>query len=418
MNTKRVAILGAGISGLSAAHFLKTLRPDVECVLFEKEERVGGVIQSSREDGIFFEHGPRTFATNRTPQLLALIKDMGLEDDIHFSSARNRYVLHDGNVRKIPDNIVRLLFSPFGKGIIPAIFKDLRHPPGLIPDETIESFILRHGNKNVLEQIIDPMVMGIFAGDTSKLSVGACFPSWKRFEYKHGSIIKGVYKTKNKSTLPPLYTLKDGMHSLPEKLAASLPYQMRLNTHVESIIEKEGGVEINGEFFDHALVCLPSKVASSMLPEKYFPFFQGIEHITLNVVNVAFENVSVPKDGFGYLAPTKERADIFGVVFDSSVFPEHHMKDYTRLTVMLPGDDNLESRALSALRSHLKITKDPLQVKVRRYQDYLPQLLVGHLERRDHLAAKHLSFVGNYLHSVSVESCIVEAEKAVKALSL
>lgn len=414
MNTKRVAILGAGISGLASAYFMQKYHPDAECVLFEKESFVGGVIQSSRKDGIFFEHGPRTFATNRTPNLLQLIKELGLEPDMIFSSAKNRYVLRDGSIARIPDNLFRLLCSPFGRGVITGILKDLRHPPGLLPDESIESFVLRHGNKKVLEQLVDPMVTGIFAGDSSKLSVGACFPNWKKLEYKYGSVLKGLFNAGGKSSLPPLYSLKGGMHSLPEKLAQEITCETRFGTAITSLVEKERGVEVNGEYFDHAILCLPSYVLKTLVPEKYRPFFTGIENISLSVVNIAFDSVDIPTDGFGYLAPKKEKADIFGVIFDSSVFPELHTKDRTRVSVLMPGEENFEARALDALRDHLNIHQTPMQLHVHSYKNYLPHLLVGHLERRDLLSSPNLSFVGNYLHSVSVESCITEAAHAVK----
>ncbi len=413
MERKKIAILGAGISGLATGFFLKRHAPSFDVTLFEKDAVVGGVIQSKKEDGIFFEHGPRTFSTTRTPKLLHLIQEMNLQDALHFSHARTRYILKENNVEPLPDHPLRLLLSPFRKGVLSAAYKDLNHPAGLYPDETIERFILRHGNRDILENIIDPMVIGIFAGDYAKLSVDACLPKWKHLEYKYGSLIKGLYKTRKKSSLPPLYTLNGGMHTLADALFSSLSLDARFETPVETIAEREDHVRINNEAFDHAFVCLPSNVLTEKVPEKYRPFFAGIEHKTLSVVNVAYHYADVPKDGFGYLAPTKERADILGVVFDSSVFPQLHEKDVTRLTVMLHGSERLEERAFSALKHHLKIDKTPLQVRTHTYAEYLPQLLVGHLARRDLLQGERLSFVGNYLHSVSVEACVTEAEKAV-----
>lgn len=413
----KIAILGAGISGLSAAYFLEKASSDCMITVFESSDCVGGVMRSSTVDGAFFEHGPRTFSSTKAPDVLALINEVGLAKDLLFSSASVRYLLHNKQLRALPSSLPQLFFSPFGKGVVQGILSDLRHPKGIKEDESIYSFVKRHANEHVAEMLVEPLVLGIYGGDYKQLSVSACFPEWKEYEYKYGSLIKGMFKERLKDDVPPLFTLKGGIQSLPEKLASLLNGTLRLRTKVTSIEEVSNGVCINGEYFDHAICALPAPVVREIAPKKYAPFFDSFSHLTLSTVNAVVDKDLLPNDGFGYLVPSSENENILGVVFDSVVFPQSEDEKEGRVTVMMRGDKNTEERAVSALTRHLGMTKRPHIRMSHAYKQYLPQLPVGHLALVDRLQSDTISFIGNYIHGAAVNRCIKEAAKVAKRLA-
>ena len=413
----KIAILGAGISGLSLAYFLRQQNPELDVTVFEKSARVGGVMNSTVQDGFFFEQGPRTFSTKKAPHLLQLIKEVGLTDALLFSSAQTRYLYFEGALRQVPTSLPKLLLSPLVKGVVQGILKDLRHPKGIKEDESIYSFVKRHAGELVAKRLVEPLVLGVHAGDYTQLSVSACFPEWKEYEYKYGSLLKGMYKEYQASSHPPLFTLDGGIKKLPEKLAELSSAKILLNKEVLSLEETEVGAYVNGSFFDHVVCALPAGVMEHLVPAKYLPFFSSFKSLTLSCVNVAFSSALVPKDGFGYLVPSTEKDTILGVIFDSSVFPQETKENMSRVTVMMRGEKNAEERALSALKRHLGISEKPLFIKAHTYKNYLPQLPVGHLRNVDRLQSDSISFIGNYIHGASVNRCINEAKQVARRLT-
>lgn len=384
----KIGILGAGISGLATAHYLK----GNDITLFEASSRVGGVIQSTDR----FECGPRTFATTRTPNLLALINEMGLADDLQYSPMLARNVYRDGALQKMG-------WTP---SALAGMLKDLVHPKGMRPDEPIASFARRHFGENVYRNVIEPLVVGIYAGDAEELSLASCFPKWKALETKGGSLTLGLLRLSRSKK--PLYCLKSGMHTLPQKLAEGMP--IRFNSLVTSLEETPHGISVNGEIFDHVVACLPAEILKSLALPQHRAFFKTIPTKSISAVTMEFANQEFPQKSFGYLVPPREQRHALGVIFDSNIFPKPD--DTARLTVMLSGTDDPEERALSDLREQLGLVATPKSICAYRYPNYLPQFQVGHQERLAQISHPNISYVGNYHYGASVESCLTTAKQA------
>jgi oxygen-dependent protoporphyrinogen oxidase len=204
---KKVAIIGGGITGLSAAYSIKKAiesGADIDYVVLEKSSRLGGKINTLRtEDGFIIEGGPDCFVSTK-PWVFELARELGCEDRLIGSNDRNKktYVLVNGKLRELPDGIMMMvptkikpfittdLFSWFGKM---RMAMDL-----LIPkkkesgDESLASFVNRRLGKEALDRIAEPLVAGIHAGDPDTMSLAATFPNFLEMEQKHGSLIKGM----------------------------------------------------------------------------------------------------------------------------------------------------------------------------------------------------------------------------------
>ena len=191
---KSVAIIGAGITGLTAAFYLK--RGGVPVTVYEARARAGGVIQSSRCDGFLAEAGPNTILET-SPKISALVRDLNLEPRrIHPNpGAKNRYVVRDKMPFAMPSSqaefLTTKLFSARAKF---ALAREPFVPPrGDGVEESVAEFVLRRLNREFLDRAIDPLVAGIYAGDPEKLSVRHAFPKLLETEQKYGSLLKGQF---------------------------------------------------------------------------------------------------------------------------------------------------------------------------------------------------------------------------------
>lgn len=319
----RVLIVGGGITGLSAAWFVRKKHPNAEITLFEKEARLGGWIRTRSENGYFFEQGPRTFPLSRSPHLLSLIEELGLEIIYSNPSSKKRYILHKGRLRP---------FSYF----LPLLFASLWKAPFFSPaqeDESIYSYASRRFSPKIAETLFDPLTLGIYAGDIHKLSVRSCFPTFFK-----NSLFKAFVSSKG------LFTLKTGMESLIHALQEKLPIEFLLNCPVEKMGEKEVVAQGKQWKADLVISALPPP-----LPAR-----------SIWVVHLGYEKASLSKKGFGYLIPTKEKQPVLGVVFDSEIFPQQNQRSETRLTAMVRGEEKEPLRAaLTALERDLGLTNTP-----------------------------------------------------------
>ncbi len=360
----KVLILGGGITGLSAAWALQKQHPTAAITLLEKADRLGGWIRTSTDGGFFFEKGPRTFQKHRSPHLLALIEELGLETIRSNPAAQKRYILHKGKLRT-PTSFLPLF--------LPYLIREFFIAPSKREDESIYDFAARRFSPKIAETLFDPLTLGIYAGDIRKLSIRACFPALRRWEQEQGSVVKGFFAASKKSG--GLFTLKGGMETLIHALAERLCMEVVFNCSVEATSVHE--VRAGGKTWmaDLVINALPLP-----LPAR-----------SLWVVNLAFEGDVLPKKGFGYLVPTQEKESVLGVVFDSAIFPEQNRGQETRLTAMVRAETErpLEA-ALSALERHLGLCHKPVYVSAFFAQNAIPQMEVG----------------CGYTEGLSVDACI------------
>ncbi|NGX45038.1 MAG: Protoporphyrinogen oxidase [Chlamydiae bacterium] len=407
----KVAVLGGGISGLSAAYFAQ--QKGAEVTLFEKEERLGGWMNSAT-DPFFFERGPRTFKTSRSLELLDLILDLGLKDELIVSdeNAKVRFLYLEGKLQRFPKPL-------FSWAIIKGLLREWRVAP-FPGDESIGEFATRRFNRAVADRIFDPLALGVFAGDIYKLSIESCFPFFKQLEREYGSVIKGMIKQKKKKKRLPiqgeLFSLKGGTKALVDALASRIARHQRADV----ISLKEGMVETTqgSEQFDQVICALPPKQLPRLLPIT----MEEIEMRSVDILQLGFKRDLLPVKGFGYLVPTCEGKQVMGCIFDSSIFPQQNRsKEETRLTVMVRPNQNTMEAILKELKEQIGVTAKPDFCALHHLHEAIPQYNVGHRERiatlKEQLPPWCL-LAGNYLTGASVNACVVSGKKAANSLQL
>src|SRR5882724_3542016 len=223
---RRIAIIGGGISGLSAAFALEERRMrgmPVEYVLFEATSRLGGVLVTDRVQECLVEAGPDSFLTEK-PWAIELCKKLGLADQLIGSndSQRKTYVLVKGKLVAMPDGLMFMVPTK----ILPTVFSPLFswrtklrmaaewfHPPQQVKsEETVAEFVGRHYGAEVVDLLADPLLSGVYGGEASQLSMRAVLPRFVDMEAKHGSLGRAMLSARGKMAaaakgpLPPLFT--------------------------------------------------------------------------------------------------------------------------------------------------------------------------------------------------------------------
>ena len=280
---KSVAIIGAGITGLTAAFYLK--RKGVPVTVYEAGGRAGGVIQSSRQNGFLAESGPNTILET-SPKISELISDLNLESRRIYPNpdAKNRYVVRDKKPVAMPSSqaefLTTKLFSARAKF---ALAREPFVPPrrdGV--EESVAQFVLRRLNQEFLDRTVDPLIAGIYAGDPQKLSVQHAFPKLLEAEQKHGSLLKGQFfgaSEKKSGEISrrdaKMFSFDDGLQVLTDALAAQLGDSLKLNMPVIKLLQTKDGWRVStsaGETEHNAVIyCGTAFKLAELKVETYAP---------------------------------------------------------------------------------------------------------------------------------------------------
>ena len=212
---KHIAIIGGGISGLSAAFYLERLRQEgvsLDYTLYESSDRFGGSMFSEHVDGCVVEAGPDSFLTEK-PWAQTLARDIGLEDQLIGSNdpQRKTYILVNGKLVVIPDGLMfmvptkllPIVFTPlFSWGTKLRMAAEWLHPPRRSKeDETVAALVQRHYGPEMVDRLADPLLSGVYGGEASSLSIRAVLPRFADMESKYGSLGRAMIAARKK--LPP-----------------------------------------------------------------------------------------------------------------------------------------------------------------------------------------------------------------------
>lgn len=449
----RIAILGAGISGLVTAWFLKRLLGShIHLTVIEKNFRAGGWIQTLQTEGFLFEQGPHSCRSKGGHETLALIEDLGLQDEIlmPYSHACNRYLYNGQSLQPLPKHLWEIFLNPLTRGGLQALWRDWRMPKRKEEDESIQAFFTRRIGLSWTERLIDPFVSGIYAGDYSHLSLKSCFPLFDQWEQQQGSLLRGAWHHRSsaaKNQTPfiqkicqsPMYSFRKGMESLPRALARELKDCLSLGQTIHRLHFKEQSIEIhleNGESLtaDQVISTLPAFALSSAL--NAYPLaankLRELSYASVAVINIGFQQSVLPFKGFGYLVPSQLGSQVLGCVWDSCVFPQQNGHNQTRLTLMMGGsrhpeviqiaEQELKKQALQALSSQMGIRAEPQVMRVTRAQHAIPQFEVGYsiwtkrVQEIIHGLSPHLILSGSGWTGVSINDCVAQAYRLTQQI--
>lgn len=430
-----VAVVGAGITGLTAAFELR--RAGRSVVVLESAERVGGAISTLSSGEWRLELGPNTVV--ETPALAALIGACGLSEQKleALPGARRRYLWHRGRLLPLPANPLALLASPLLSAR--AKWRVLREPRAPGPpdhEESVADFARRRLGGEVLAAIVEPMVSGVYAGDPERLSLALAFPRIAAMERDHGSLLRAARRARPEASgKRTVITLRDGLESLPRRLAEACG-PVRTGTPCLGIKSGAGLFTLStsaGDVAARRLVVATPAAATAQLLEAATAgrsaAFREVPYASAAVVAFGFQRRQVQHqlDGFGFLVPRGSGLRILGCVFPSTVFPERAPPGHVALTAILGGkldqeisgwdDSQLQETALADLRRALGISGEPVIATVGRWPRAIPQPELGHgrfldlaveLEQR----LPGLVIAGSFLGGVAVGDCV---ERGVRA---
>jgi protoporphyrinogen/coproporphyrinogen III oxidase len=451
----RVAVIGAGVSGIAAA--LELEKAGVEFLVLESSPEAGGVLRSHSSGGFVFDDGPSSILEG-DGAARAFFRELGLEADIVESrpEARERYVWHDGALRDIPSKPGELATTPLLSILERVRFlkEPFTAPAPAGVEETVSEFVARRFGKGLAAKFADVIVSGIWCGDPARLSLDACFPEIRALERAHGSLLKGMEaraKERRAAGAPRaggMISLSGGLGRVGPAARVRLGERLRTGTRVAAVeprgegfvLETEAGGASERLDADAVILAGPAHAAAALpgaLPPAVATLLASIEHASLAVVQAGFLRQNLPglPPGFGFLVPRAAKLESVGWLFVSQIFDGRAPEGCVALTgfyggmlgqsaLMLDQRGELGVIALHELATVLGLRGPPAPeiLRIVRWQRAIPQYVLGHQNRiadaRARLASERPGIVlaGNYLGGVSIPSCLESGREAARAL--
>ncbi len=437
-----VAVIGAGITGLSAAVELRERGAKV--TLLEAGARVGGVITTLRRDGWLVEAGPTSLTATAPLEGLIDRLALGASRIQTQPAAKRRYIVRDGRLVALPDSPAALASTDAISAS--AKFAMLREPFVTArrddDEESLAALVRRRLNGEILDYLVNPLIAGIYAGDPERLSVKHAMPILHDAERRHGSLIVGAMKEmKAKRGIvrqKGITSFTNGLGALPEAMAASLGASLHLHARVTRV-ERLGSrwrLEVSGQpavDADAVLCATPAyAIAELGLPSEVSAALGAItrlRHPPVATLALGFrrEDVQHPLDGFGVLMPAIERRTVLGVLFSSSVFAGRAPSGHLLLTCFLggtrsPADGDVAlpeilPRVIADLTPLLGLRGAPLFTHHQRWPQAIPQYELGHGQvvtgaANVEAALPGLYFCGQWRAGVALGDCIAQGQQA------
>jgi oxygen-dependent protoporphyrinogen oxidase len=454
-----VVIIGGGIAGLSAAWYLQQEAArqsiPVRYTLLEASNRWGGKIASERIEGVgggptIIEAGPDSFLT-RKPWALSLARELGLDDHLQYLDARGlrTYTLLRSLLVPLPAGWNLLapsrwtpflqspLFSLRGKARI--CLEPLIPPRRDDADESLGQFVRRRLGAEALDRAAEPLMAGVYNAPADEQSLRATFPQFAVLEREHGSVIRGLRATRQKSAkenTPPFFSLDAGAELLVRRLVARLEGDLRLRTEVSGVVQNaDGGYDVNLRdgsqlHADAIILACPAAISARILRESVpdaADLLASIDSSGIGSVYLGYRRGDVPHplDGAGVVIPTSEGRRIDGMTWVSSKWPARAPEGIALLRVFFGGpatretldldDATLLALVREELGTILGVQAAPLFQRVFRVRDGYPRYTVGHLERVEAIERAlpaGLYVTGASYRGVGVPDCVRQGQEA------
>lgn len=458
-----IVIIGAGISGLSAAFRIQNRMPHANITILEKNATCGGTVRTDAKDGFRVEAGPNGFLDNKR-STLELCHDLGLKDRLvpgSEAAKKNRYLFLGNGLKMLPNSFGSFLRSDLmsWRGKLSLVMERFRKKNLVDTDESIDAFARRRAGSEAADLLADAMVTGIYAGDPQLLSISATFPRVAELEKQHGSVIKGFVRSAKEKRLEAqakgenyergskMWSFREGLTVLIDALVSNLKSPPVTNVEVRNISRSDDGkrwqvfaADDRSWQADTVILASPAFTQADILQTLDEDLAKKIRTIPYNrvvVVAMGYDQADIPGkiDGFGFIAPQRTRRDILGVQWCSSIYPGRAPDGKVLLRAMCGGwhrpeivdwdDQRLIDVVGKELQLAMGITAKPEFSHIVRWHKAIPQYHLGHLERVREIENKISEFpglflAGNAYHGVALNDCTEQgtilAEKTINYL--
>ena len=444
---KKIVILGAGISGLTTAHWLAKENCDI--TILEKRSIVGGSMESTPVKGMLFDRGPNS-GLETTPLVRRLVEDLNLSAKFLYATKKGnkRYILRNGTLHPLPMGgsafLKTKLFSPKAKLRLLAEPFIGRSQDGWY--QSVARFVERRLGREFLDYAINPFVAGVYAGKPEELSVKSAFPKLYALEEKYGGLIVGTVRSireRKKRTevakqSAKMFSFTEGMQALPLAIYERMKNNIILDAEVTSVEKTASGYSVhysaNGENKTIETDILLSTIQAfelsgivSGLDPELANRLNSIYHPPVMVLFLVYKTADIrqPLDGFGFLIPEKEKRAFLGALWSSVIFEDRTPDDLASFTLFIGGSRNADvfaypqdqiiGNAIKEFNEIMGISADPEIVDHRFWSKSIPQYNLGYVEHENYFDRfeeinKGFFLSGNYRGGISVGDCIKNSE--------
>ena len=403
--SKKVVIIGAGLTGLVTAFYLK--KRGIPFLILDKNPVPGGVIKTYCEDGFCFEGGPNTGVISH-PEVAELFEDLGdlCKLEIADESAKKRLIWKNEKWEAIPSGLIGAIRTPLFtmKDKIRILGEPFRKP-GTNPDETLAELVIRRMGRSFLDYAVDPFIKGVYAGDTDYLIPRYALPKLYRLEQEYGSFIGGSIKKKRKEKDPRMkkatrevFSVEGGLGNLINALVTACGNNNIILDQKSIYIEKNGNDSFKVHYGEQGkeIILNADRIISTtgsfalpslfpFIPQNIMDNLNNLVYARVAEIAFGFKNWEGPVlDSFGGLVPSKEERNVLGVLFPSAFLKNRAPHGGALLTSFMGGmakdhlmdlpDDELLATASTEVQKMMKLREfKPDLVRLFRYQYAIPQ---------------------------------------------
>ena len=435
-----IAIIGAGISGLTLAYRLQ--KQGTPYILLESSAMPGGYMQTDTKEKSILEKGPNSILADQL--VLDFIQDLGLRDEVVVANniSKKRYVYKKGKYRTLPSGPLSLLFGSFFS--VPqrlAIFKEYFSQQPYRKDSSLYDLIHERFGQEVADYALDPFVSGVYAGDPKELLAELCFPVLGKNITSYGSILKGFIKNPPKRRVS--LTLTKGLAQLIQTLASQINNK-RYSCRVQRMMETEGKWKlqlqttqgIENISCDRVILALPAYEAASIVrsfSEEWARRFSAIEYPMVRNMHLIYkkEQLGFKAEGFGALHPRVEPLFTAGVIWNSSTFDGRTAKDEVLLTCMVTekrtpavatmSDEEAEASILKEIEHLYQVSGKPVFTQTGTWKKGIPQYtgkMTTILQHCEQLEKMNVYICSNWPYGISITDCIHRAHELAAKLKI
>ncbi|MFF6980049.1 protoporphyrinogen oxidase [Streptomyces sp. NPDC008343] len=451
----QVVVIGGGIAGLAAAHRL--LAAGRRVTVLEASDRVGGKLLPGTIAGARVDFGAESMLARR-PEAVALAREVGLADRLQPPATATASIWTRGALRPMPKGHVMgvpgtaaALTGVLSDEGLARIGRDADLPRTEVGDDVaVGEYVAARLGREVVDRLVEPLLGGVYAGDAYRISMRSAVPQLYQAAKTHDSLTEGVREIQAKAaagrqTGPVFMGIEGGVGQLPLAVAESVRARGGEIVTGAPVTElrreaSEGWRVVAGDRVLHAdavVVAVPAPAAAALLraeaPEAAAEL-DGIEYASMALVTLAYRRADTDLPaGSGFLVPPVDGRTIKASTFASqkwgwiadenpdTVVLRTSVGRYGETEILGRDDDHLVDVSRRDLRVATGLDATPLETRVTRWTDGLPQYPVGHHARvarvRERVAeVPGLAVCGAQYDGVGIPACIASAYAAVDQL--